>query len=58
MRVRRKGSPKGNSFNALQDQVQSRTVCAPESPFVTREPLKYVLGHVHAPIFPNPILSL
>ena len=58
VRVWRKGSLVGNSFDVLQDQIQSLTICAPEFPFVIRELLKHVLGRVHAPIFPNPILSL
>ena len=54
MCVRRKGSLKGNSFDVLQDEIQSLTICTPKFPFVIREPLKYVLGCVDALIFPNP----
>ena len=49
--MRRKGLPEGNSFDELQDQIQSLTACALESPFTTRKFLKYVLGCVYTLIF-------
>jgi len=43
---RRRGSPKSDSFDILQDHIQALTVWTPERPFVTRKPLEHVLGRI------------
>ena len=42
------GLPQGDSFDVLQDNIQTLTVRAPERPFVIRKSLQHVIGRIDA----------